>query len=306
MERKVIIIMGATASGKTSLALNLAPLLSTEIISADSRQIYKYLNIGTAKPSEQELNLIKHHLVDCLDLDEVYNAYRFEKESISIIKALHSSGKIPIVVGGTGLYIKALINGIFADDTSNETLRAEIESKRILQGNESIYKDLVKVDPIAAGSMLPQNYKRVIRALEVFYLTNRSIIDLQANYKRFLDFDFRLFYLQWERNSLYERINTRTDLMLKSGLLEEVSSIIAMGYSPSLNSLNTVGYKEIIDYLSGRVSLSKALDLIKRNSRHYAKRQETWFRKMEVSSCFSIKSESDLKSLVDKIFKEII
>ncbi|MCX7798612.1 MAG: tRNA (adenosine(37)-N6)-dimethylallyltransferase MiaA [Melioribacter sp.] len=305
MEWKVIVIVGPTCSGKTKVAINLAEKLETEIISADSRQIYKYLTIGTAKPSQEELARIRHHFIDQLDPDEEYNVSRFEEEALRIINKLAVENKIPVVVGGSGLYIKALIDGIFNEVSVDEEFRRELKEKREKYGNQFLYDELKKVDPISASKMLPQNWKRVMRALEVYHLTGKPIWQFHQTYKREVNFQFYQFGLLWERQILYRRIEQRVDKMVEAGLVEEVRNILAMGYSKSINSLNTVGYKEIISFLENEITLERAIELIKRNTRRFAKRQMTWFRKDKRIKWIPVLTESELSYVSNFILSEI-
>ena len=303
MERKVIVIVGPTCSGKTGVGISLAEKLRTEIISADSRQIYKLLTIGTAKPTTDELRKAKHHLVDFLEPDEDYNVSRFESDSLKIIEKLFSQNKIPIVVGGSGLYIKALAEGIFDTVDADSEYREELHDKREKFGNEYLYEELKRVDPQSASKMLPQNWKRVMRALEVYHLTGEPIWKFQETYKRETDIEFKLFGLNWEREKLYRNIENRVDEMIAAGLVDEVKNILALGYSKKINALNTVGYKEIISFLENEITLERAVELIKRNTRRYAKRQMTWFRKtkgIEWLNCDESTSSEQLSSLILK------
>lgn len=305
MERKVIVIVGPTCSGKTKVAIDLADKLKTQIISADSRQVYKYLSIGTAKPSDEELHKIKHYFIDCLNPNENYNASKFEEDALEIISQLSSQNKIPIVVGGSGLYIKALVDGIFNEVDVDEDFRAEMKEKREKFGNEFIYEELKKVDPQSASQMLPQNWKRVIRALEVYHITGKPIWQFHQTYKREAECLFFQFGLMWDRNLLYHNIEKRVDAMIERGLIEEVKKILSMGYSKTLNSLNTVGYKEIISYLENEISLEKAIELIKRNTRRFAKRQMTWFRKDKRIKWIHIENENDLNNVSVRILNDL-
>lgn len=305
MERKVIVIVGPTCSGKTKISIALAEKIHTEIISADSRQIYKNLNIGTAKPSEEELKKIKHHFVDHLNPDEIYNVSKFENEAFAIIEKLFSQNKIPVIVGGSGLYIHAIIDGIFDTVDTDEEFRKEINSKREKFGNQYLYDELKKIDPVSASKMLPQNWKRVMRALEVYHLTGQPIWKFQREHKRESDITFTQFGIEWPREILYKNINDRVDGMINNGFVNEVQNILANGYSINLNSLNTVGYKEIISYLQNEISLERAVELIKRNTRHYAKRQLTWFRKDERIKWIKINSLNQLDGIPDTILNQI-
>jgi tRNA dimethylallyltransferase len=294
MERKVIVILGPTCSGKTNLGISIAEKLHSEIISADSRQIYKYLTIGTAKPGAGELSKVKHHFVDMLEPDEDFNISKYEIDSLQIINQLLDDGKIPVVVGGSGLYIRALVDGIFNSVDSDEEYREELKNKREKFGNEYLYEELKKVDPQSSEKMLPQNWKRVMRALEVFHLTGQPIWKFQEDYTRKNNCEFLQFGLNWNRKVLYANIEQRVDQMIEKGLVDEVKNILSKGYSKELNALNTVGYKEIISFLENEISLERAVELIKRNTRHYAKRQMTWYRKDKRIQWIEIESVDDL------------
>lgn len=301
MERKVIVITGPTCSGKTSLSLALAEKLKSEIISADSRQIYKYLDIGTAKPSREELSAVKHHFIDELLPDEEFNVSRFENESLKIIDALHQAGKIPVAVGGSGLYIRALVDGIFNTADTDEGYRLELKAKLDELGNDYLYGELKKVDPEGAATMLPQNWKRVIRALEVYRLTGKSILDHHKEYQRETEIDFIQIGLNWERSLLYSNIEARVDKMIGAGLVDEVKNVLQMGYSKNLNALNTVGYKEIISFLDNEISLDRAIELIKRNTRRFAKRQLTWFRADKRITWYDAAGEKGLMKVAEEV-----
>ena len=303
MEKLAIVIVGPTCSGKTLLAINLALKLQTEVISADSRQIYKHLTIGTAKPDKQDLEKVKHHFIDQLNPEVDFNASIFENESLQIIKSLHRQNKVPIIAGGSGLYIKALVDGIFDTVDTDDEYRAELLKLKNEFGNEHLYDLLKEVDPKSADTMLPQNWKRVMRALEVHKSAGKPIWEVQSDHKRKVEINFLQFGLNWNREILYENIELRVDSMIEKGLVEEVKSIIS-NYNSSLNSLNTVGYKEIIEYLENKISLERAVELIKRNTRRYAKRQMTWFRKDDRIKWFNINSSDDLKEIENSIFKQ--
>ncbi|NJD21763.1 MAG: tRNA (adenosine(37)-N6)-dimethylallyltransferase MiaA [Melioribacter sp.] len=305
MERKVIVIVGPTCSGKTKVGITLAHKLHTEIISADSRQIYKQLTIGTAKPAQNELRTIKHHFIDFLEPDETYNVSRFETDSLKVIDELIKHGKIPIVVGGSGLYIKALTEGIFNSVDTDDDYREELKEKREKFGNEYLYEELKKVDSQSAAGMLPQNWKRVMRALEVFHLTGEPIWKMQESYERKAIYNFILFGLNWNRNILYANIERRVDEMITAGLVDEVKNILSLGYSKKINALNTVGYKEIISYLENEISLERAVELIKRNTRRYAKRQMTWFRKAKEINWLTCDENTSAEQLASLILKKM-
>jgi tRNA dimethylallyltransferase len=300
---KVIVLVGPTCSGKTNLSLKLAQLIPSEIISADSRQFFKHLDIGTAKPSKEHLEKVPHHFINCLNPSDSYDVSIFEKDAEKAIENIFTKNKTPIVVGGSGLYIKALLDGIFETDIKDEEFREELLQKRKEYGNEFLYEELKKVDPVSANKMLPQNWKRVMRALEVFHTTGEPIWKhhQKQSISKGKKNEFRQFGLNWERKILYENIDKRVDEMIESGFVDEVNCILNKGYNKNLNSLNTVGYKEIIQYLDGIISLERAIELIKRNSRHYAKRQITWFRKDNRIQWFDVKKPDDLDIIAEKI-----
>lgn len=301
---EVIVIVGPTCSGKTKLSLLLAEKLNTEIISADSRQVFRFLDIGTAKPNIDELRKIKHHFIDELDPDEDFNVSIFAKQAEKIIERLHKLSKLPIIVGGSGLYVKALIDGITESADTNDEIRSGLLELRKNFGNEYLYQQLKKVDEISASKMLPQNWKRVMRALEVYKLTGKPIWQHHLEDVKVNKFSFKQIGLYWERENLYHNIESRVDAMIEYGLVEEVKSILNAGYSKTLNALNTVGYKEIIQYLENEIPLDKAIDLIKRNTRRYAKRQMTWFNADKRIQWFDIKCSSDIENLAERITKD--
>lgn len=298
----VIVIIGPTCSGKTDLAIELALKLNSEIISADSRQVYKLLTIGTAKPTQAQLSLVKHYFIDELQPDEEFNADIFSKKAKQILTDILGRNLIPIVAGGSGLYIKSLIDGIDVPVDPNSLIREDLMEKRKLYGNEYLYNELKKIDPVSAENLLPQNWKRIIRALEVFYLTQKPIWQFSSE-KKSKDFNFIQYGIYRDRNILYDKINSRVDKMIETGLFEETKKILDLGYDKNLNSLNTVGYKEMIDFIEGKISLEKAIYLIKRNTRRFAKKQMTWFNKDKRIKWFNADNIS-LTELVEKILKD--
>ena len=305
MGQRIIVITGPTCSGKSYLGLKLAQLLNGEIISADSRQIYKRLHIGTAKPTLEELQKVKHHFIDILNPDEDFDANKFSIDAENVIDIIHKRKKTAIVVGGSGLYVKALIDGIVDSADKDENLRKELFAKKEKYGNEFLYNELKKVDPISAEKMFPQNWKRVIRALEVFYLTGKPIHQHHSSQNKNSKFSFYQIGLNWDREALYTRIEERIDRMIEDGLVDEVTGILNDGYDKNLNSLNTVGYKEIISYVDDEITLSRAIELIKRNTRRYAKRQLTWFRADERINWFNVSSQDDIDDLTLQIINNI-
>jgi len=302
--QKVIVIVGPTCSGKTRLSLILAEKLKSEIISADSRQVYKYLTIGTAKPSANELRIIKHHFIDELEPNEEFNADLFSKRAKEIISRLIEKDSIPIVVGGSGLYIKALVDGITQTVVSNKLLRNELLELRKKYSNAYLYDELKKIDPISAEKMLPQNWKRVIRAIEVFKLTGKPIWQHHIENPIQQEFEFFQYGLKWDRKKLYQNIECRVDEMIKNGFIEEVKMILDEGYSKEINSLNTLGYKEIIDLLDGKLTFNEAVNRIKINTRRFAKRQMTWFNADKRIKWFEIDSYEELNNIAENILED--
>lgn len=305
MERRLLAIVGPTASGKTKLGIQIAQELGTEIISADSRQIYKELTIGTAKPDESELIKVKHHFINNVFLTEKYDVGKFVKEAKEVINQIHSRNKIPIVVGGSGLYINSLLYGIFEGPSADEEVRLQIESELKEKGIEALLQKLKEIDPLTYEKIDKKNPRRLIRALEVYYLTGKPISQLQKEKHQAPDFEIIIYGLHWERKKLYERINQRVDQMIEKGLVEEVKEILNR-YGENVNVvLQTVGYKEVIDYLKSKITYNEMIELIKRNTRRYAKRQLTWFRKDKNIQWIEIKSEDDLSKTAKQIIQKI-
>lgn len=279
MKIPVIVIGGPTASGKTRLAIDWSLRIDGEIVSCDSRQIYKFMDIGTAKPTIEERMLVPHHLIDLLYPDEVMTAGEFQRLAREVIKEIYSRGKIPFLVGGTGLYIRAVIRDISFPPKVDEIYRKIIKERIIREGLESVYKELCKVDPMTASKLSPNDEIRITRALEVYYATGKPI----SFYRRGIDLDYPEYEVTYlvlnpPRDILYKRIEERVDKMIQLGLIDETKRLLDMGYSAELPSLQTLGYREIIKYLKGMYSLESAIEEIKKETRRYAKRQLTWFR----------------------------
>lgn len=274
----VPVIVGPTASGKTPVSILLAERLNGEIVSADSRQIYKRLTIGTAKPTIEELSRVKHHFVDLLEPDRDYSAGEYGKDARSVIGEVLERGRIPILVGGSGLYIKAVVDGLFEGPGKDPEMREILESRMQREGAASLLAELRKVDPIAAAKMDSTKKRRILRALEVYYITGKPLSEFHAEQSQDSRYRFVLFGLLWSRNALYDRINSRVEGMIKRGLREEVEGLRRDGFSSRLNALNTVGYKETFEFLDGMRGWVETVELIKRNTRRFAKRQMTWFR----------------------------
>lgn len=271
-----IIISGATAVGKTDFAIELAQKFHTQIISADSRQCYKELNIGVAKPSAEQLKSIKHFFINSHSIHDDVNVKVFEQYALDAIEKVFKTNDIAIVVGGTGLYIKAFCESLDDIPVVNENIRNEINEAYKKGGIEWLQKEIQKKDPFYFASGEIQNPQRMMRALEIKLSTGNSILDFHSGKKIKRDFEIKKINLELPRAELYERINKRVDDMMNSGLLKEAENLFPYRY---LNALQTVGYKELFDFMESRVSLDKAIDDIKKNTRHFAKRQITWFKK---------------------------
>ncbi len=275
--KELIVIGGPTASGKTSLAIETALELKTEIISADSRQFYKEMSIGTAKPTAEELSRVQHHFINSSSITEEYSAGQFEQEALAQLHKLFETNDHVVCVGGSGLYIKALTEGFDALPKQSKAIREQLNEQVNTAGLAALQEELKQKDPEYAQSVDLANPQRVIRALEIIRGTGKKYSDLRKNQKKKRAFTTTYYAIDWPRELLYERINQRVDNMMEEGLLEEVKSLYNVRHN---NALNTVGYKELFDYLAGHHSLDDAIALIKRNTRRYAKRQLTWFRRI--------------------------
>ena len=302
-ERKVLVIVGPTASGKTKLSIIVAERINGEIISADSRQIYKLMDIGTAKPSIEDRKRIKHYFIDELYPDQSFNAGEYGIKGREIIEDILSRGKVPIVVGGSGLYIRSLIDGFFEGPGASPELRKKLYEEAEKYGRNRLHDKLKEIDPEAASKIHPNNLERIIRALEVFYLTGKPISQLQKESKPEINFKPVQIGLNWERKVLYRRIDERVDKMIEDGLIDEVKKLKSLGYSPKFNSLRTVGYKEVFDYLDGKISYDEMVYLIKRNSRRYARRQLIWFRQDKRIIWLDVNEATNFYELADKVIE---
>ena len=276
----LIVIAGPTASGKTALSVELAKRINGEIISADSMQVYRHMDIGSAKITEEEMDGVRHHLIDILDPEEDFNILLFQKYAFRAVEEIRSRNHIPILAGGTGFYIQSVTRQIdFADGDENET-RARLERLAAENGPEWMHRKLKEVDPESAEKIHPNNIKRVIRALE-FYTLNKTPISAHNAAEREKESPYRLAYfvLNMPREELYRRIDLRVDRMIEAGLLEEVENLKRMGIRRGMTSMQGLGYKEMLDYLDGKTDFPEAVRILKRDTRHFAKRQLTWFRR---------------------------
>jgi len=278
MQGKVLLLGGPTATGKSDLAIELASIFDGEIVNADSLLFYRHLDIGTAKPSPRERALVPHHLIDILDPDQEFDAYQYSQEAARIIREIWARGRLPLVVGGTGFYMKALYHGLPPQIPRNPEYRKELLKKEEKTPG-TLHAQLKKLDPQAAARIHPRDRVRLVRALEIHHVTGQLPSQVWQKVERPLEADFLKLALYLPRQELYARINARAEKMVKKGLVEETQRILAMGYSPQLKSLQSIGYKEAILYLQGRLSLEEMLREIQKKTRNYAKRQMTWFKK---------------------------
>ena len=278
----LIVIQGPTAAGKSRIALDIAEALDSSIISADSRQVYKYMDIGTAKPSSEDQNKTKHHLIDIVKPDEDYSAGSFAADAVKIINQVSKQKKIPIVCGGTGFYIKALLEGIFKAPEIPEEIRKDLRRSIIEKGTEYFYNKLTEIDPESAARINENDSNRILRALEIYRTTGKTITQLwKEDTIEEKNFQTVNILVTENRGLLYNRINDRVDTMIDRGLLNEMEDLMKKGYKKTDPGMNSVGYKEFYPFLAGDAEIDECIDKIKQNTRNFAKRQFTWYRKID-------------------------
>lgn len=277
---KVIVICGPTASGKTSLSIELAKQINGEIVSSDSMQIYKDMDIGTAKPTKEEMQNIKHYLIDFVPPNERYSVASFKNDAEQAIEEIIKKGKVPIIVGGTGLYVNSLIYGIeFNSIEINEQYRRELETRVAKEGLDKLYEEAKNIDPEAIRNISKNDKKRIIRILEIYKQTGKTKTEQEIeSRKNGIKYDYKVFAINMDRNILYERINKRVDIMIQQGLIEEVENLIKK-YNDFPTAMQGLGYKEVVQYLEGNLTKQEMIDKIKMETRRYSKRQITWFKK---------------------------
>ena len=303
-KRKIPIIIGPTAIGKTKYAIDLSLKLGAEIISADSMQVYKYMNIGTAKPSREDRRAVPHHMINIVHPDQYFSAGEYSKMAREKINRIVELEKTPIVVGGSGLYIRALVDGLFSEPVISNTIKKRVKTQLDNKGSDYLHRKLKKIDSVAASKIHPNDWRRIIRALEVFLSTGETISSLQSKAKaESIDCQYRIIGLKTERSNLYERIESRVDLMFKKGLVREVKQLMKKGYRDDLLPMQSLGYKEVLEYLNGHYGLDEAKALIKQNTRHFAKRQMTWFNR---DSRIKWIETSDIDKEIDLICHKIL
>ncbi len=306
-KKKLIVIAGPTASGKSSVAVELAKLINANIISADSMQVYRGMDIGTAKITKEEMKGVRHYLLDEFAPDEAFNVAIFQKLAKQYIEEIHSHGNVPILAGGTGFYIQSVaFDSEFEEMEIDRTLRRELEKEYDELGAASFHEMLKKVDAGAAKSIHPNNKKRMVRALEYFRLTGERISEHNAKQRaKRSPYELYYFVLNMDREILYRRIDERVDKLVEAGLVEEVNSLLMQGYSRNLVSMQGLGYKEIAAYLEGEMSLEEAIYIIKRDTRHFAKRQWTWFKREPACRWVDISPKDSAQDVAKRILDVI-
>ena len=299
---KIIIIAGPTASGKSALAIDVAKKLNTEIISADSMQIYKGMDIGTAKITKDEMNGIKHHMLDVVNPNEEYSVSDYADAAKGIIDALHKQNKIPVICGGTGLYIDALLYPLSLG-AHDDSVRLRLEQECEKYGPIYMHDKLKAIDPQEADKVHYNNIKRVLRALEIYELTGQTKSE-QTDRCKDLNYDTLLVVLNPDRNCLYERINKRVDMMFESGLENEIQNLLSNGLTFDCQSMQAIGYKEFKDYFDGKLTKDELVDEIKKGSRHYAKRQVTWFKRYPFARFYDINEKENILKDIDEFIRK--
>ena len=299
MKKKLAVILGPTATGKSHCGIGLAKMLGGEIISGDSMLVYKGMDIGTAKPTAEELAVVPHHMVDILPPTASFNVVDFKERAEALIKEITARGRLPIIVGGTGLYIKALLEGYeFSTKGEDAALRSELETLLAKQGKEALYARLVKAAPVEAGQIDINNTRRVIRAIEAA----ESGDALSHTKGGELVYDAVVFGLRMERSVLYDRINRRVDIMLEQGLVEETQRLLNEGVPEAAQSMQAIGYRQTVLYLKGEWDKQLAVDKIKQATRNFAKRQFTWYKKMPYINWLDLDAEPDYAAAVNKMY----
>lgn len=300
-KERLVVIVGPTSVGKTELSLELAEAFRGEIISGDSMQVYRGMDIGTAKATPAELARVPHHLIDILDPDEEYSVALFQESATRLISEINARGHLPMIVGGTGLYIESVTHRFqFANAKQDPELRSRLQKLAEIEGVEELHRRLADVDPITAERLHPNDVKRVIRALEIYELTGMRMSEYQHR-AEYSPYNLYMIGLTMEREKLYERINQRVDKMIEAGLVEEVRRLLDLGYESGYTSMQGLGYKELIPYLYGEIPLEKAIDDIKQRTRHFAKRQLSWFRRMSDIEWFDVTNPEDRPKIVQTI-----
>lgn len=307
-KKPMIILTGPTAVGKTDLSIQLAKAMNGEIISADSMQVYRHMDIGSAKVTPEEMDGVPHHLIDVLEPEEEFNVVVFQKLAKEALTGIYERGHIPIIVGGTGFYIQALLYDIdFTENDGDTAIRRELEKLAQTQGAGCLHQMLQEIDPESAAAIHQNNVKRVIRAIEFYRQTGKKIsLHNEQEREKQSPYQFLYYVLDTDRKTLYERIDRRVDLMMEHGLVDEVKHLADMGCTRDMVSMQGLGYKEILDYLSGEIPLEEAVYILKRDTRHFAKRQITWFKRERDVRWLELEQfQNDRKKVLKHILDEI-
>lgn len=309
IKKPVLALIGPTAIGKTALSLELCRLFDCEIISVDSMQVYRYMDIGTAKATREERERYRHHLIDIVNPDDSYNAARFVSDCLNVVSDIHDKGKIPLLTGGTGLYLSALKNGLFELPPTDPDIRDQLQQKLQEEGSQLLYAQLEKSDEQSAARLHPNDSSRIIRALEVYlstgvtmseHLKKQAAIGHNPEFAR-----FQTIGLTCARDLLYKRINQRTEQLFELGLESEVRNLLEKGYSPQLQSMQSIGYRHMLNFLDGTWSYDQCVELLARDTRHYAKRQFTWFNRDDSISWFDRDEPDRVIDCIDDFLKEV-
>ena len=301
---QVLVLIGPTAIGKTALSIKLAQRFHCEIISVDSMQVYRYMDIGTAKASAAERYLVPHHLIDIVDPDEDYDAARFTKDAARLIQEITARGKLPLLTGGTGLYLKALFDGIFPEAPSDKEVRNTLKERLDREGAQSLHEELTLCDRISADKIHPNDTQRLLRALEVYHTTgvpwSTHLAKQNSTPETKLPVDALQIGLTCDRKKLYQRINMRCEMMLDEGLEAEVIGLIKKGFSPELKSMGSIGYRHMVGYINNEYGREEMLRLLARDTRRYAKRQYTWFNKNQDVNWIDVKEQDLAHNMVNQ------
>ncbi len=299
----VLAIVGPTAIGKTALSLDVSHTFNCEVISVDSMQIYRYMDIGTAKIRPEEMDSIPHHLIDIVNPDEKYDAARFVKDATKAINEIGSRGRVPLLTGGTGLYLKALSEGLFADIPESSEVRNILNQQIDIDGTSKLHEQLREVDPLSAARIHSNDTNRIIRGMEIFIITGKPwsthLAEQKTGMPKGIVQNILQLGLTSDRHILYDRINLRTSIMIEQGLEHEVQELLKMGYKSDLHSMNSIGYRHMLNYMNSVWSFSKMIEFLQRDTRRYAKRQYTWFNKIKGLEWFEVNNISGIKSRID-------
>lgn len=304
-KEKLVVIVGPTAVGKTALSLTLASQFAGEIISGDSMQVYRKMDIGTAKATLEERSKVPHHLIDIINPDDEYSVASFQSMATRLITEINQRNRLPFIVGGTGLYIESVTHQFhFAEAPQDPELRERLQQIADAEGQEALHRRLQEIDPITAKRLHPNDVKRIIRAIEIYEVTGCKMADFQ-NRSKYSPYDLYMIGLTMDRDKLYERINQRVVAMIEAGLVEEVRQLLDQGYDWSLVSMQGLGYKELVPYLYGEITLERAINEIKQRTRHFAKRQLSWFRRMKEIEWFDLTDPADHSEVLQTITERL-